>query len=64
MRSDIAHFVPTCESCRKKDPSEQSSRFWKTPASGLFPIWSNDFAGLLKDTENGNKFLSMAGEHI
>ncbi len=64
MRPDIAHFVRSCDPYQKTDPPERRSPYGEITVSGLFQTWSIDFAGPLKETEDGNRYLLLAVEQM
>ena len=64
IRIDVAHFVPSCDSCQKSNPPEQNGPYGSMPVSGLFHTWSIDFAGPLKETAVGNRYILLAVENL
>ncbi len=58
-RPDIAHFVRSCDPSQKTNPP-----YGKIPVSGLFYTWSIGFGSPLKETEDDNKYLLFAVEHM
>ena len=64
IRMDVAHFVRSCDSCQKANPSEPNGPYGRMPVSGLFHTWSIDFAGPLKETTAGNKYILLALQNL
>lgn len=64
MRPDVAHFVRRCDICQKTNLLERHQPFGKLRVSGLFHIWSIDFAGPLPVTNRHSKYLLIAVEHL
>ena len=61
---DVAHFVRSCDSCQKANPSEQNGLYGRMPFSRLFHTWSIYFAGPLKETAAGNKYILLAVDNL
>ena len=64
IRVDDAQFVRSCDSCQKANPSERNWLYRRMPVSGLFHTWPIDFAGPLKETAAGSKYILLAVENL
>ena len=64
MRTDVTNFIKSCDACQRTNLLEQSVPFGNIPASGLFHIWSIDFARPLPKTQSENRYLLIAVEHL
>ncbi len=64
VRSDVAAHVRICDECQKSKPYTRYKSILHQPVSGIFDVWSLDFAGPLPRTPKGNRFLLIGVEHL
>ena len=64
IQVDVAQFVRRIDSCQKAKSPEQNEPYGRMPDCRFFHTWSIDFAGPLKETAAGNKYIILAVENL